>query len=101
MNTLNKIWKWVAGSITALAALFVIFKSLQDPSKKEFNTKKKKVEKDIDKVKKKRAVTQKEKTVTKGKIKESKKKIKATESKVIDTSKASDTLKDFKKKYKK
>ncbi len=40
-------------------------------------------------------------TETKKKIKESNKKIKATESKVKDTTAAKDTLKDFKKKYKK
>ena len=37
MNTLKKIWKWIAGIITGLAAIFVIFKTLQDPGKKEFN----------------------------------------------------------------
>jgi len=98
---LKKIWKWIAGIITGLAAIFVIFKTLQDPGKKEFNKKKKNIEKDIDKVKKKKAVVKKEKTVTKRKIKESKKKIKATESKVKDTQKAKDTLKGFAKKYKK
>jgi len=85
---LKKIWKWIAGIITGLAAIFVIFKTLQDPGKKEFNKKKKKIKKDIDDVKKKKAVTKKEKAVTKKKIKESNKKIKATESKVKDTTAA-------------
>jgi peptidoglycan hydrolase CwlO-like protein len=101
MNTLKKIWKWIAGIITGLAAIFVIFKTLQDPGKKEFNKKKKKLEKDIDDVKKQKAAVNKEKTAIKKKIKESNKKIKATEKKVKDTSNAKNTLKDFKKKYKK
>ncbi len=100
-DTLKKIWGWVAGILTAIAGIFVLFKVLNDPDKKDFKDDKKEIEKEIEFLKNKEDKTAADKKATKAKIKELEKKIKVDESKIRDTKNAKDTLKDFKEKYKK
>ena len=101
MNKIKNILKWIAGIITAIAGIFLLAKTFQDPDKKEFNHKKKGIEDDIKEVDVKKKLVATKKAATKKKIKESDTRIKATKSKLKDTKKSKDTLTDFKKKYKK